>query len=89
MKKRLLPAISIGIAILVIGSLAYAMDKKKNTKATGKFADEAHDDALQSELLNALENQEKSSAESSDSKKIHIKAPDKDKATLTAESTKK
>ena len=56
MKKRLLPALSIGIAVILIGSLAYAADRKKKSTSINLATDIGHEEeALKTELLNALE----------------------------------
>lgn len=56
MKKRLIPALSIGIVVLLIGSLAYAADKKKSAKSLDRNTDTTHEEeALTAELLNAVE----------------------------------
>lgn len=89
MNKRLLPAITIGIAVLVIGTFAYAADRKKNAKATSKYSDAGQDDALQKELLNALDLQEKKPAASNDTKFITTKTSADNKAAITAKTEKK
>jgi hypothetical protein len=62
MKKGLFPAISIGIAVLVIGSIAYAADRKKNTKTMNFLDDKIHEEeALKAELLKTVEPLEKKS----------------------------
>lgn len=56
MKKRLIPALSIGIVVLLIGSLAYAADKRKSAKSMDRNADTIHEEeALTAELLKAVE----------------------------------
>ena len=60
MKRRLLPAISIGIAVILIGSLAYAADRRKSSKSVDRPADPTHEEeALKAELLDAVDRQEK------------------------------
>jgi hypothetical protein len=60
MKRRLVPALSIGIVVILIGSLAYAADRKKNAKAiVDRNTDQIHDEeAITAELLKAVENNE-------------------------------
>jgi len=70
MNKKLIPAISFGIAVLLIGSIAYAADRRKNAKSTGKPIDDMHEEALQAELLNDSKIREKRPVVSDDSKII-------------------
>jgi hypothetical protein len=59
MKKRLIPALSFGIVVILIGSLAYAADRKKNIKTVDRNTDKIHEEeAITAELLNAVENHE-------------------------------
>ena len=59
MKRRLIPALSFGIVVILIGSLAYAAEKKKNTKTIDRTTDKIHEEeALTAELLNAVEKKE-------------------------------
>jgi Mg2+/citrate symporter len=71
MKKRLIPALSIGIVVILIGSLAYAADRRKKTNTvdlpTEKMLEE---EALKAELLNALENNEQKSHDVSDTGRV-------------------
>lgn len=62
MKKRLLPALTIGIAVILIGSIAYAADKRKSAKAHDRDIDKIREEeALTAELLNAVEAKEQKS----------------------------
>lgn len=56
MKKRYVPIITFTVAILLVGSIAYAADKRKKTKtATDSFNEIPEDETLQVELLAAVE----------------------------------
>jgi|GEM_PF-2218918 len=56
MNKKLIPAISFGIAVLLIGSIAYASDRRKNAKATDRLDNKIHEEELlRNELLEAVE----------------------------------
>jgi hypothetical protein len=56
MKKRFLPTLSIGIAVILIGSLAYAADRRKKASIVNLATDKGHEEeALKIELLNALD----------------------------------
>jgi len=70
MNKKLLPAVSIGIAVLLIGSIAYASDRRKNAKSVGRPVDDIHEETLQAELLNDPKVKEKRPAASDDNKII-------------------
>jgi hypothetical protein len=71
MKKRLIPALSIGIVVILIGSLAYAADRKKKANTVGQATDKIHEEeALKAELLNALENYEQKPHDDVDTGKV-------------------
>ena len=64
MKRRLTPFI-IGAAIVLIGSLAYAADRKKHAKQVDQPKDRTHEEeALRTELLDAVEGKDKKSDDS-------------------------
>jgi uncharacterized membrane protein len=66
MKRKIIP---ITVALLLISGLAYAVDKKKQTKLVDQLTDKIHEEeALQAELLAATEENQ-------------IKIPDKDSAS--------
>lgn len=88
MKKRLLPAISIGIAVLLIGSIAYASDRRKNAKNTGKPTDNIHEEELQAKLLYNLELKDKK-PDSDDNKLIAAILSDDNDAAVHAKTDKK
>lgn len=90
MKFKLLPAISIGIAVLVIGGVAYAADRRKNAKSPNLREGEIREEeALKKELLGANELQEKFSQSAVDKKMLDRIARDKTKETaLLTELTK-
>lgn len=85
MKKRLLPAISIGIAVVIIGSIAYAADRKKNAKTIDRPADNIHDqEALRAELLEALEHRDKKPQDPGDTRKVAAIRPDDNNTAVPA-----
>jgi len=87
MKRRLTPILTIGIAIILIGSLAYAADRKKQAKHEGRPANPAHEEeAFRAELLEAVEGHEKKSADAAETGKIAGNSTDK--KTDQAESVK-
>ena len=56
MKKRFIPVIPITVVLLLIGGLAYALDKKRQAKPEEQLLDTIHEEeALQAELLGATE----------------------------------
>lgn len=83
MKKRLISAFSIGIAVILIGSLAYAADRRKKANTVNLPTDNMHEEeALKTELLNALENNEqKSRAVSATAKIAAVRSNDKKEQT--------
>jgi len=71
MKRRLIPALSFGIVVILIGSLAYAAEKKKNTKTIDRTTDKIHEEeALTAELLNAVEKKEQKYLDNVDTGKV-------------------
>lgn len=88
MNKKLLPAISIGIAVLLIGSIAYAADRRKNAKNTGRPVDDIHEEELlQAELLRDLAPQDKKPVVSEDSKMIAAIIADDNKEASESDKT--
>ena len=76
MKRRLLPALSIGIVVVLIGSLAYAAERKKNTKTVDRNKDKIHEEeAITAELLNAVENHEQKQNSAGDKVKTDADRP--------------
>jgi len=60
MKKKYVPIITISLAILLVGSIAYASDKKKKTKLIvhePSEMSEISEEALKAELLSTPEDQ--------------------------------
>ncbi len=56
MNKKLIPALSFGLAVLLIGSIAYASDRRRNAKAQDLLDNNIHEEEiLRSELLEAVE----------------------------------
>jgi hypothetical protein len=74
MNKKLIPAITFGLAVLLIGSIAYASDRRRNAKSTDRPENRIHEEeVLRSELLEAVEPFEPSEAlavESDRSRKV-------------------
>jgi len=73
MKKRLIPALSIGIVVILIGSLAYAADKRKTAKSLDRNADNIREEeALTAELLKAVEGKEQKLQDTGDTVKDDV-----------------
>lgn len=71
MNKRYLPAITIGIAVLIIGSVTFAADRRRNTKNADLPANKyLEDEALRTELLEAVEHKAEKESDSDDAKKV-------------------
>jgi len=86
MKRRLTPILTIGIAIILIGSLAYAADRRKQTKG-GHLSDPAHEEeAFRAEMLEAVEGHEKKSPDAAEA--VKTAGIGADKKTDQAEAVK-
>lgn len=60
MKRRLTPILTLSIAIILIGGLAYTADKKKQSKQGNQPTDPTHEEeALITELLESVNNHDK------------------------------
>lgn len=59
MNKRYVPIVTLSLAILLVGSIVYASDKKKKTKVLVPEPNEISEEALKAELLNTAEDQHK------------------------------
>ena len=59
MKMKYVPIITVSLAILLVGSIAYASDKKKKSKLLIHEPSEMSEEALKAELLNSSEDQHK------------------------------
>jgi hypothetical protein len=69
MKKRLTPILTISLAIVLIGSIAYAADRKKQAKRVDQ--DRIHEEeALRAELLDDVQDRDKKSREAGDTGKV-------------------
>jgi hypothetical protein len=55
MKKRYVPILTFTVAMLLVGSIAYAADRRKKTKQASGESDKLAEEALQVELLSANE----------------------------------
>jgi len=53
MKKRYVPIITFTVAMLLVGSIAYAADRRKKTKQINDESDNLSEEALKVELLSA------------------------------------
>jgi hypothetical protein len=85
MKRRLIPALSIGIAVILIGSLAYAADRRKKANSVDLPTDNIHEEeALTAELLNAVETREQKMHDSRDKKKAEEDKPNDKKGQLAS-----
>lgn len=57
MNKKYLPIITLSLAILLVGSVAYASDKKKKAKLVVHEPSELSEEVLKAELLSTSEDQ--------------------------------
>jgi hypothetical protein len=57
MKKKYVPIITLSLAIVLVGSIVYASDKKKKSKLLDYEPSEISEEALKAELLNTSEDQ--------------------------------
>jgi len=62
MKKRYVPIITFTVAMLLVGSIAYAADRRKKTKQMSDESDNLSEEALKVELLSASDVQQKKTA---------------------------
>lgn len=53
MKKRYVPILTFTVAMVLVGSIAYAADRRKKTKRAAGEAEKLSEEALQVELLSA------------------------------------
>lgn len=53
MKKRYVPILTFTVAMVLVGSIAYAADRRKKTKRAAGDAEKLSEEALQVELLSA------------------------------------
>ncbi len=75
MNKKLIPAITFGLAVLLIGSIAYASDRRRSAKALDHLDNNIHEEEiLRSELLEAVDPIEP----------LEIKSTDMDNITTVA-----
>ena len=59
MKRKYVPIITLSLAIVLVGSIAYASDKRKKDKLLDYELNEMSEEALKAELLNSSEDQQK------------------------------
>lgn len=57
MKIKYVPIITLSLAIVLVGSIAYASDKRKKDKFIDHELSEISEEALKAELLNTSEEQ--------------------------------
>ena len=57
MKKKYVPIVALSLAVLLVGGIAYAADKKKKTKSVIPEPGEISEETLQAELLGRPEKQ--------------------------------
>lgn len=57
MKRKYVPIIALSLAIVLVGSIAYASDKKKKTKLVIHEPSEMSEETLKAELLSTSEDQ--------------------------------
>jgi len=77
MKKRLTPILTIGFAIILIGSIAYAADRKKQARHLDQPADRIHEEeALRAELLDDAQDRDKKPHDAGDKGKDAGNSPD-------------
>lgn len=70
MNKRLLPAVSIGLALLLIGTLAYASDRRKKNHASDPGTENRFEEEIKAELLIALEVKEQKTSDNEEPEKV-------------------
>ena len=59
MKMKYVPIITVSLAILLVGSIAYASDKKKKAKLVVHDQSELSEEVLNAELLNTSDGKHK------------------------------
>lgn len=62
MKKKYMPIIAFSLAVILVGSFAYAADRKKKLKATALEPGELSEESLKAELLGASDASSRKSA---------------------------
>lgn len=90
MNKKIVPAVTFGIAILLVGSIAYAADRRKNSKS--KFQpvnDIQEEETLRAELLGGAEHQAKKTPETNDVAQLVDLLNDADNITAASVKTDK
>ena len=85
MKKRLTPILTISVAIILIGSLAYAADRRKQAKQGNQTTDPTHEEeALIAELLESVDNHDKKAPAAADTGKVVGSSADKKISQLSS-----
>ena len=71
MKRRITPILITGIAVILIGSIAYAADRRKQAKYVNQPIDPTHEEeTLRAELLEAVADHEKKAPAAGDTEKV-------------------
>lgn len=83
MKRKYLPIIALSLAIVLVGTVAYASDKRKKDKLLDFELSEMSEEALKAELLTSAEDQLKKQPETKVSGTI--KTADVDLAELNVQ----
>ena len=85
MKKRLTPILTISVAIILIGSLAYAADKRKQAKQGNQTSDPTHEEeALIAELLESVADHDKKAPAVAETGKVVASSADKKISQLSS-----
>ena len=76
MKKRLTSILTISFAMVLIGSIAYAAERKKPAKRIDQPVDRIHEEeALRAELLGDVQDRDKKSHDAGDTGKVAGNSP--------------
>lgn len=80
MKKQYVPIVTLSLAILLVGSIAYASEKRKKARPAVPDTNELSEETLKAELL---------AANGSSSEKLPVKAANPDKNAAVTVKMKK
>lgn len=85
MNKKILPVITFGVAMLLVGSIAYASERRKNSKSKDQLANTfSEEEILISELQNIPVYHDKKATETDDVKRLEDLMADADDITAAA-----
>lgn len=88
MNKKLVPAVTFGLAVLLVGSIAYAADRRKNSKSKYQpVNDIQEEETLRAGLLGEAEHRVKKSPETDEDTRLADLMADADN-NITAASAK-